>query len=146
MGLPLAIYFLSYFFRKDLKDKFYLCAGALTSIAALFLPFIMARPDMWFEFPYNSWTLQTQMGNPLALVAAIIFIIAFSFSWKEYGRYLEYMSVAIFVFVSIPFFKLIINYGFFDVIELDIFDISYLNVSLPFVLLSLSNKTKKDIN
>lgn len=146
-GIPLAIYFIPYFFRITSIEKLRLIIGCLLGFICPFIPLIIWDFDMLFFFEYSPLILQTKQGNIYTLVAGLIFISIFSFSWKNYTEYLVYISIILFSFILLSFIKFIYLDGFIETLTNDLFDISYFNITIPFVVLGLClAKTDKNEN
>lgn len=136
-GIPLAIYFIPYFFRTSTIEKFKLIAGCLLGFVCPFIPLMIWDFDMLLFFEYSPLMLQTKQGNIYTLMAGLIFIGIFSFCWKNYKEYLLYISIILFSFILLNFIKFIYFDGFMETLTNDLFDISYFNITIPFVVLGL---------
>lgn len=146
-GIPLAIYFIPYFFRKNTIEKLKLIAGCLLGFVCPFIPLMIWNFDMLFFFEYSPLVLQTKQGSIYSLIAGLIFIGIFSFCWKNYKDYLLYISIILFSFILLNFIKFIYLDGFITTLTNDLFDISYFNITIPFVVLGLClSKTDKNEN
>ena len=146
-GIPLAVYFIPYFLRKSKTDKLKLIAGCLLGFVCPFIPFMIWNFDMLFFFEYSPLMLQTKQGSIYTLIVGMIFIGIFSFCWKNYKEYLLYISIILFSFILLNFIKFIHLDGFITTLTNDLFDISYFNITIPFVVLGLClSKTDKNEN
>ncbi|QIK54078.1 hypothetical protein G7051_06920 [Dysgonomonas sp. HDW5B] len=146
-GIPLAVYFIPYFIRKSTTNKLKLIAGCLLGFVCPFIPFMIWDFDRLFFFEYSPLMLQTKQGSIYTLIVGLIFIGIFSFCWKNYKEYLLYISVILFSFILLNFIKFIYHDGFMTTLTNDLFDISYFNITIPFVVLGLClSKTDKNEN
>lgn len=146
-GIPLAVYFIPYFIRKSTTDKLKLITGCLLGFICPFIPFMIWDFDKLFFFEYSPLMLQTKQGSIYTLIVGLIFIVIFSFCWKNYKEYLLYISVILFSFILLNFIKFIYHDGFMTTLTNDLFDISYFNITIPFVVLGLClSKTDKNEN
>lgn len=146
-GIPLAVYFIPYFLRKSTTNKLKLIAGCLLGFVCPFIPFMIWDFDRLFFFEYSPLMLQTKQGSIYTLIVGLIFIGIFSFCWKNYKEYLLYISVILFSFILLNFIKFIYHDGFMATLTNDLFDISYFNITIPFVVLGLClSKTDKNEN
>lgn len=146
-GIPLAIYFIPYFFKITSIEKLKLIVGCILGFVCPFIPFMIWNFDMLFFFEYSPLILQTKQGSIYTLVAGLLFISLFSFCWKNYKEYLLYISIILFSFILLNFIKFIYIDGFMRTLTNDLFDISYFNITIPFVVLGLClSKTDKNEN
>ncbi|PXV62787.1 hypothetical protein CLV62_1173 [Dysgonomonas alginatilytica] len=146
-GIPLAIYFIPYFFRKNKIEKLKLITGCLLGFVCPFIPLMIWDFDMLFFFEYSPLILQTKQGSIYTLMAGLVFISIFSFCWKSYKEYLLYISIILFSFIFLSFIKFLYLDGFMETLTNDLFDISYFNITIPFVVLGLClSKTDKNEN
>lgn len=146
-GIPLAIYFVPYFFRITSIEKLKLIVGCILGFVCPFIPFMIWNFDMLFFFQYSPLLLQTKQGSIYTVTAGVVFIILFSFYWKNYKEYLLYISIILFSFILLNFIKFIYLDGFIETLTNDLFDISYFNITIPFVVLGLClSKTDKNEN
>lgn len=143
-GIPLAIYFIPWFFDRNTTDKLKLVAGFLTGFVVPFIPFAISNPYMLFLYEKSPLVLQIRQGNVFTVIAGILFVSVFSFVWKTYRQYVSYVGVILFAFVSLSFMYFIFTRGFADSVYYDIFDISYYGTAIPFVLLGLALYKKND--
>lgn len=137
IGIPLAVYFIPYFFRKTGIEKLKLVTGCIFGFVCPFIPFMIWDSDMLLFFEYSPLRLQTKQGNIYIVIAGIILISIFSFCWKNYKEYLLYISIILFSFLLLSFIKFIYFDGFITTLTNDLFDISYFNITIPFVVLAL---------
>lgn len=146
-GIPLAVYFIPYFFEKGTTDRLKLITGCLFGFVCPFIPFMIWNFDRLFFFDYSPLMLQTKQGSIYTLIIGLIFIGIFSFCWKNYKEYLLYISVILFSFILLNFIRFIYHDGFMTTLTNDLFDISYFNITIPFVVLGLClSKTDKNEN
>lgn len=146
-GIPLAVYFIPYFLEKGTTDKLKLITGCLLGFICPFIPFMIWDFDRLFFFEYSPLMLQTKQGSIYTLIIGLIFIGIFSFCWKNYKEYLLYISVILFSFILLNFIRFIYHDGFMTTLTNDLFDISYFNITIPFVVLGLClSKTDKNEN
>ncbi|QIK59529.1 hypothetical protein G7050_06670 [Dysgonomonas sp. HDW5A] len=146
-GIPLAVYFIPYFIRKSTTNKLKLIVGCLLGFVCPFIPFMIWDFDRLFFFEYSPLMLQTKQGSIYTLIVGLIFIGIFSFCWKNYKEYLLYISVILFSFILLNFIKFIYHDGFMATLTNDLFDISYFNITIPFVVLGLClSKTDNNEN
>lgn len=125
---------------------------AFISIAALtfiltFLPFIYWDFNQLVFFEYNPFVLQTRQGSVVELILLIALLIPLSLHWKGNAeRYATYNVITIVVFVGATFLHRMISNRFESDIFSSLYDITYFNMSLPFVLMVLSGYGKQEQN
>jgi len=143
-GIPLAIYFIPWFFRQNLVDKLRLFGGVLTGLVVPFIPFAIWNPDMLFFYDKSPIILQTRQGNIITTIAGIALVGMFSFLWRTYRQYTSYVGISFFVFVLLSFLYFIFTRGFVRTVYNDIFDISYFGTAIPFILFGLALYRESD--
>lgn len=137
VSIPFFIWLFPAFIGLTAQQKTCLTIGIITIFCMTFLPFIFWDANNLLFFQYNPFILQTRQGSTLSLVILTICMLYLSLTWKN-KKELLYRNIGygLFILVLVTFSVNMLksgNYMLFD----SAYDISYLNMSLPFILQAL---------
>lgn len=137
VSIPFFIWLFPAFITLTTAQKVTMLISIITIFGLTFLPFIFWDANNLLFFQYNPFILQTRQGSTLALIILTVYMVYLSLTWKE-EKILLYKNIGygLFALVLITFSINMIksdNYMLFD----SAYDITYLNMSLPFVLQAL---------
>ncbi len=144
VSVPFFILLFPAFINLPNKKKITLLGGIMGIFCLTFLPFIYWDVDKLLFFEYNPFILQTRQGSILELIILIPIFTYLSLSWKKDKYQLtRNIGYSLFTLVTITFLINMIRYNNYHLYS-SIYDISYFNMSLPFIILSLiiSNEEK----
>lgn len=145
---PIALYFFPQYMKLNGIKKIYYFLAFATVLLITFLPFIFWDTESWIFFRRNPFLTQTSVGNGWTLLTMIVLGIILSYQWKKeknFNSYSFYIGVFIFIFISLSNIMLVFNYGIKDSLFLDSqYDISYYNLSLPYIIFYLSKLATDD--
>ena len=141
--VPLALFFLKKFWFCDTTTKIKLTASILVTSIIICLPTIASAPEYQTIIDYNPIILQT---NKSPVISYVILCAVFILPWylKNHNDYLYYSTLILF---TIPFISMIYKIqqlGWDTTIFESQFDISYLSMSIPPILIWLMNKSNVD--
>ena len=104
-----------------------------------FLPFLFWDSNTLLFFKYNPFVLQSRQGSLLELIAIGLFSIFLAMKWRgDFIRFNSYTSYSMLLLVVVTFLHRMIDAGFQDSLFSSSFDITYFNMTMPFLLYSLS--------
>lgn len=139
--IPFFIFLLRPFLALHFRLKISLLLGILIIFSLTFLPFLTWDMNSLLFFEYNPFVLQTRQGSTLDIILLIPVMIYLALNWKDnrmrlYGN----IGYGLFLLTAITF---IINMVTFDNFHLfsSTYDISYLNMSLPFIIMANIKKS-----
>ncbi|MDD4971532.1 MAG: hypothetical protein PHT07_19055 [Paludibacter sp.] len=137
--IPLSVFLLPDFFSSSLKQKFIFAITALSVFIATFLPFALWDFNTLFFFKHNPFILQTSQGSFLEVIIISIFGIYLSTQWKKnLVLCTAFISISLFSLVFITFTHAILN-GVYKINLIEsAYDITYFNMSLPFIIFTIS--------
>lgn len=138
--VPLALYFFPSFLKINTKMKVVFIVSTISLFVLTFLPFVLWDMNNWIFFKRNPFMSQTGVGNPVSLVIVIILGIYISFKWRNLNQFFYVTAIFIFIFIMISQLSLIIVNGVNESVFTDsLYDISYLNLFLPYCIAYISN-------
>ena len=144
--IPFSVFLFPDFLKSDLRQKILFVAITIITFLITFLPFLFWDFKALFFFEYSPVLLQTRQGEPLEIIILLALVLFLSMRWKnDFRLYAAYISVIFIVFISITFLHRMINDGFENNLFISYYDITYFNMSLPFILFAITNKSKCSI-
>ncbi len=139
VAVPLAVMFFKSFCSLPWLKKFGFLLTALLVFALTFVPFLFyEQGEMLFFFQYNPFILQTRQGNLIMFILLIPIGIYFSMNWTNYVRCMEYSAYMLGLLVLLTYISTFINNK--DWTFQGFYDITYLNMMLPFLVMALQEK------
>jgi len=137
--LPLIILFFQPFFQKIDKQRIYFLIAIITAIVLLILPIYLTLPAWEIVKEKNPLVLQTSFLPFYFNFIFIIVSILLSYIINK-NRIIWWSFVIIFIPVLISAFLLVNRFGIEKALLQSKFDISYFNMSLPFIIFWLGTK------
>lgn len=139
VAVPLAVMFFKSFCSLPWLKKFGFLLTVLLVFALTFVPFLFyEQGEMLFFFQYNPFILQTRQGNLIMFLFLIPIGIYFSMNWTNYVRCMEYSAYMLGLLVLLTYISTFINNK--DWTFQGFYDITYLNMMLPFLVMALQEK------
>lgn len=137
-AIPLAIFLFPAFIRSGLRRQVVFVLLVAAVFVLTFLPFVFWDSDMLFFFEYNPFVLQTRQGHVTDLVVLAVFGMWMALQWK--GRFVRFsfaVSVCLMALVVVTFAHNMWQDNSWNQLFESLYDISYFNMALPFVILCL---------
>lgn len=136
--IPFAVFFMTeYLYDCDWKKKAAIPLLSLAVFAVTFLPFLLWDSDMLLFFQYNPFILQSRQGNITDFLIFVPALIGLSLTWKKFNTCLLHMAYMLLLLVIVTFVHNMWMYDNWDALFSPFYDITYLNMSLPFLILSV---------
>jgi len=136
--IPLCICFFPQFIKLHWKQQMGMLLVAALTFVLVFLPFVLWNGDMIFFFEYNPFVLQTRQGHIIdfILVASVGIILAL-YCRDSLSRYTSATAIVLLLLVIITFVHNMWVDNTWNQLFESRYDITYFNMSLPFIILSL---------
>ena len=144
--IPLTLFFFKDFWKTNARTKLSFITSVIITGIIICLPTLLSAPNWETLISHNPLVLQT---NKAPIIAYLFLIIPFAIPYlvKNENNYHFYAAIIIFL---IPFFSLITylhQTGWNQTILHHNFDISYLSMSIPFLLFFLLKSTsRREVN
>jgi hypothetical protein len=139
--IPFSVFLFPDFLTANLRQKIVFVASTLITFLITFLPFLFWNFKALLFFEYSPVLLQARQGAPLEIIVLLALVLFFSLRWKnDFRLYASYITVIFIVFISITFLHRMINDGFENNLFSSYYDITYFNMSLPFMLFAIIGK------
>lgn len=145
--LPMVLVMLPILYKFDFKNKvlFFLVSVLIFGL----LNFIVFHNAESVEkvLLKNPYLVQSSRQPILITVSFLVFSFIISFRIKSFLEIISVSGVTLFVMILTLFFIILITFGFNNLLFNSYFDLSYFNMSMPFIILALSLFTfEKKIN
>lgn len=144
--IPLAIYVVYDYFKSERISIILSPLIALGVLVFFFLPYILWDTTTWVFFSRNPFMSQTSTGNVWILFIMVVIALGLAFLYnKNFEQYAENTGRFVFGFflVAICYHHYVYNTEV-SVFEDADFDISYLNLALPYFLYTLTTYKKQE--
>lgn len=135
--IPLALYLFPKYIRAGWKKMILFPILILVFCFIVFAPYIFWDTDSWIFFDRNPFMSQTSTGNGVVLCFFVGVGIIMSLMWKNFADYMLTTGFFMFAFMLVSIICIYIT-GDLPFFENPQCDISYLSLSLPFVLYCIS--------
>ena len=135
--IPLTIFLFYSFYISKKRDKIKLITTFLVGIIALVLSIIVLSPNVYTLLNYNPLELQTRQTSKSLQLGIISLSFVLSFKSKNIIQAFFWSFITLSMLLLLTMLGYFFKYGIYDSIIKNIFDISYLNIILPFAILSI---------
>ena len=137
--IPFVLYYFHEYIHAKWSIKISFPIVILLVFAITFLPFLLWDGEMLLFFEYNPFILQSRQGNLFDFIIFIPIGILLSLNWKDIiGTYMLYTTYILILLVIITFAHNMYLYSNWNELFQAAYDITYFNMSLPFIILSIS--------
>lgn len=137
--IPFLIYYFYEYIHAKWSIKICFPIIVLLVFAISFLPFLLWDGEMLLFFEYNPFILQSRQGNLLDFIIFIPIGILLSLNWKDnIGTYMLYTASLLLLLVVVTFVHNMYINDNWDKLFQSAYDITYFNMSLPFIILSIT--------
>ena len=136
--IPLCLFLLQPFVRSSVKKKVLFLAGGLVTLLILTLIVLKDWPG-WEIVKHNNPISVQNLQLPFAVsLGTVLLPIFFSFGIKRLETILFRSIIFLFIPVLISFSIAVNKFGFYMIFHESTFDISYFNVSIPFLVILIA--------
>jgi hypothetical protein len=138
--IPLTLLIFKAFMNSPFKKKLEFILITTSTILVLVFMVLYNCPNMEVFKSNNPITLQNRQ-LPF-YISLIVIIIPFFFSKKinSLNLLIKFSLIFLFIHVFISFIISVFNFGIFDIINNSVFDISYFNIIMPFLIYYIAIK------
>ena len=139
VAAPLIIFLMPGFLTASPRSKMLFLLTTVLVFVVSFLPFLFWDHRMLLFSRFNPFVLQTRQGNLSEWLLAIFVALFLSTRWKDFRQYSGYVAVCLVLVVAVVFMHYMIILNFQRSLFSSSFDISYLNMALPFLIFALTD-------
>lgn len=144
--IPLIIILFKKIYKFNIREKLRFTAFFILIVSGI-LYFFLRNAESWeVLFNHNPFTIQGGKQPILLSVSYIIMAIFFSFKAKTFFDVAFSSGLILFITVLSAFLLYLLEYGYENVIFNSFFDLSFFNMSIPFIIVSLVFILKRNFN
>ncbi|SHE34609.1 hypothetical protein SAMN05443633_10146 [Chryseobacterium arachidis] len=144
--IPLTILLIKKFFEFSGKEKLRFIAVFIFTISALGYIFFHNAPNLEVFLEHNPLIIQGAK-QPLILSLSYIGIACIlSFRVKSFYDTIFWIGILLFICVFVPFIMFFFEYGYTNMIKNSFFDLSFFNMCMPFVIITVILEMFKNHN
>ena len=138
--IPFSIFLFPGFLNSGSKQKLIFILTSILVFVATFIPFAFWNFNTLFFFKHNPFILQSSQGSWVEIISISALALFLSTKWKNNLTLCStYISISIFGLVFLTFIhSIIIGIYKIDIVD-SAYDISYFNMSLPFIIFTICN-------
>lgn len=138
-AIPFFIYLFPYYRNFSRRQQIMFPLYIICTFMITFVPFMFWNGEMLFFFQYNPFILQTRQGSMTIVLLLIPIITYLALSWKnDFRQLMFHISLAMIVLVVVTFTYNMYTTNTWCELFQSRYDITYLDMSLPFLLTWLS--------
>lgn len=143
--IPLFLYLFPGFLMARNKIKILFVTTVLSVFVLTLMPFVFWDFHTLFFFQHNPFILQTRQGSVLEIVFLIPLILFMALKWNSLRTFMSYSAISLFLLVAISILYRMINDHFVAGLFDSAYDITYFNMSLPFIFAALTLTQTDDV-
>lgn len=138
-AIPFFIYLFPYYRNFSRRQQIMFPLYIICTFMITFVPFMFWNGEMLFFFQYNPFILQTRQGSMTIVLLLIPIITYLALSWKnDFRQLMFHISLAMIVLVVVTFTYNMYTTNTWCELFQSRYDITYLDMSLSFLLTWLS--------
>lgn len=143
--IPLIILLFKAFYNFSVKDKIRFIS-VFVLVASVLLYFFFRSATSWdIIVEHNPFTIQGSKQPLFLSISYIVVAIIFAFKVKSFFDVLLWSAIILFIAVFIPYLMHLVEYGYENVMINSYFDLSFFNMSMPFLIINLIFILKKNL-
>ena len=135
--LPLIILLFKRFFDFSVKEKLRFVLIFLLTISVIVYIFFHNAPEFSVFIKHNPFMIQGTKQPLILSFSYIVLAFLLSFKVKTFYETIFWAGTLLFICVFVPFLMFFAEYGYTDMITNSFFDLSFFNMCMPFVMITL---------
>ncbi|MEN4760086.1 hypothetical protein ABEG63_07065 [Chryseobacterium sp. C39-AII1] len=135
--IPLIFLLFKPFFKFSVKDKLLFITSLLITISGVLYLFFHQADSFDLMIKHNPFILQGGKQPMIISVFYIIIAIILSFKVKSFQHIILWGGGLLFICILLPFLYFMIILGYDDLIINSNFDLSFFNMSMPFMIIAM---------
>lgn len=143
--IPLTIFLFSSFLKVSLKNKFLFSGYFFLFLLVISLPLFIDLPNLDFIKEHNPFNHQTRYAPKILITLSLLLPFVLSFKVKKSSDVFLFSTYVLAGLMSLTFILNCIEEGFNNNVIGNLFDISYLSMILPFIIMYFFEKYKTPI-
>lgn len=146
VSIPLVLFFFKDFWKIRLKNQLLFTSSFILSFASLTYLVIMNCPDIETLKKYNPLSLQTSYLPSYVNIISLALPFFFSFKIIDFNKsFFKYAAILILIPTTYSFLIFLNEYGLKNIILKSKFDLSYLTVIFPFIIIEIIKSKHKNV-
>ena len=135
-AFPLFILFLPHWLKLPTGKKAATILLAIGTFCLTFMPLVVWDANSLFFAENNPFSLQTRQGRPIDSIIMAVTAVVMALKWKEDNKLMMLFSAVILILVpTIAYGHSMYIYGNWNDIFNSLYDITYLDAALPFLIM-----------
>lgn len=144
--IPLIIFIFKPFWKIKIKNQILYLVSFITTFTVLIVTVLINCPDLETLKKFNPFVLQTNYLPTFMILISMLFAFFISFLVKNfYEDFYIYASISILLPILSSFLIFLNIYGIEKIILYSKFDLSYLTIIFPFILVEISKNKSKNV-
>lgn len=144
--IPLIVLLFKMFYKFSVKEKLRF-VSVFAIVVSCILHFFFRNAENWTIIAeHNPFTIQGSKQPLFLSISYLVLAVFLSFKVKTYFNITFFSGLILFIAVFIPYLLHLLEYGYENVMINSYFDLSFFNMSMPFLIVSLILILKKNIN
>lgn len=141
--LPLLVFLFPEYIKQSTIKKIIILFVIIFVFMLTFLPLALWDFNTLVGAEYNPFILQTRQGTPIDSIIVISLVIIMACCWKnDYTQMLIYSALSLILLFFVATVHSMYSYGTWTELFNSMYDITYLDMSLPFIIAALSLERK----
>ena len=142
--LPLLVFLFPEYMRQSKTKKIMIPLVIIFVFMLTFLPLAVWDFNYLVGAEYNPFVLQTRQGKLIDSVIVVSLTIIMACNWKnDYTKMLIFSALSLILLFSVATIHSMYSYGTWTELFNSMYDITYLDMSLPFIITVLSLEQKR---
>ncbi|MDQ0595362.1 hypothetical protein QFZ37_003731 [Chryseobacterium ginsenosidimutans] len=135
--IPLTILLFKRFYDFSIKEKLRFAIVFVLTISAVVYIFFHNAPNFEVFIKHNPFIIQGAKQPLILSLSYVVLALIVSFKVKSFYEIIFWAGALLFVCVFVPFLMFFAEYGYTDMITNSFFDLSFFNMCMPFVMITL---------
>jgi hypothetical protein len=135
--IPLTILLFKRFYDFSIKEKISFLLVFIVTVSITVYLFFHNVPNYDVFMKHNPFMIQGAKQPLLLSISYIAVAFILSFKVKSFYETVFWSGTLLFICVFVPFLMFFVEYGYTDMITNSFFDLSFFNMCMPFVMITL---------
>jgi len=135
--IPLTILLFKKFYDLSVKEKLRFIIVFVLSVSIILYIFFHNVPNIDVLMRHNPLMIQSAKQPLLLSFSYIVLALILSFKVKSLFEIMYWSGILLFICVLVPFIMYFVEFGYTEMIVNSSFDISFFNMGMPFILISV---------
>ncbi|QOW09229.1 hypothetical protein Q73A0000_02080 [Kaistella flava (ex Peng et al. 2021)] len=144
--IPLIVILFKAFYKFTVREKLRFISVFILVVSG-FIYFFFRNAANWDTIlEHNPFTIQGSKQPLFLSLSYIVMAVILAFKVKSYFNIALFSGLVLFIAVFIPYLLYLVEYGYENIMTNSFFDLSFFNMSMPFLIVSLIFILKRNFN